>query len=370
MKRVIASWAMIAMVLGLAALPEQARATVRIKDIVSVEGIRDNMLIGYGLVVGLNGQGDRLNNSPFTRQSIASMLERLGVRIPDDDLAVRNVAAVMVTANLPPFARQGSRIDIGVASIGDAQDLAGGTLLATPLVAADGEVYALAQGPVTTGAVQAQGQAETVVIGVPTNGKIVNGAIVEREINFKLNDLKQLHLSLRNPDITTARRLSETINEHFRTAVSSPLDPSTVVVQIPFGRTTFNVLGEIEQLQLTPDQVARIVIDESTGIVVMGANVRISTVAVAQGNLTVRITEQPEVVQPNALAGGETAVEPNTQITIDDNPDRKMTIVPEGISLQELVEGMNALGISPREMISILQAIKAAGALQAEITLM
>ncbi|MEP3278097.1 MAG: flagellar basal body P-ring protein FlgI [Stappiaceae bacterium] len=349
-----------------------AFAASRIKDIADFEGIRDNQLIGYGLVVGLQGTGDSLQNAPFTRQSLQAMLERLGVNTRNVDLNTQNVAAVMVTANLKPFATQGTRIDISVSALGDADSLQGGTLLVTPLLGADGEVYAIGQGPVAIGGFSAGGDAASVVRGVPTSGRIANGALVERELEFRLASLTTLRISLRNPDLTTARRIALAVNELIGLPTAEPTDPSTVklVLSRDFDGNIVDLLTDIEQLLIEPDLPARVVIDENSGIIVMGQNVRVSTVAVAQGNLTVTIAESPEVSQPNPFANGQTVVVPRTDISVTDESDHKLAVVRESVTLQELVDGLNALGIGPRDLISILQAIKAAGALQAEIEVM
>lgn len=366
--------AALALALPLAATPASAQS--RIKDIADVEGVRDNMLVGYGLVVGLNRTGDTINNSPFTEQSLIGMLERLGVNVRGDTLRTRNVAAVMVTATLPPFATQGTRIDVNVGTLGDAQSLQGGTLLVTPLLGADGEVYAVAQGAVAVAGFTAQGAAESVTRGVPTAGRIAGGAIVEREIDFSLADLPFVRFALKNPDFTTAQRMSEVINQAFGPQSARASDPASIIIDVPPQRRA-DIVGfirDVEQLRVTPDQPARVVIDEASGTIVMGENVRISTVAIAQGNLTIRVTETPQVSQPQPLSeGGETVVVPRTQVQVDDGstgPGSKLAVMPAGVSLQELVRNLNALGIGPRDMISILQAIKAAGALQAEIEVM
>ncbi len=349
------------------ALPAAAQE-VRIKDIADVEGVRDNQLVGYGLVVGLNGTGDRLRSAVFTRQSLVGMLERLGVNTRDQErqLDTRNVAAVMVTANLPPFARPGSRIDISVSALGDSTNLTGGTLLVTPLLGADGEVYAVAQGAVATGAISARGAGSTVTRGVPTSGRIANGAIVEREVPFALAQRDRVRLALRNPDLTTARRIAEAINRSQRGDLAAATDSRTVTVSLG-GRSPVVFLSAIEQLRVTPDQVARVVIDEASGTIVMGSNVRVSTVAIAQGNLTIRVTETPQVSQPNPLAQGETVVVPRTSIEVDDQSNRRLGVLPQSVTLQDLVRGLNSLGVGPRDLITILQAIKASGALQAEL---
>jgi flagellar P-ring protein precursor FlgI len=350
-----------------------ADASSRIKDISNFEGIRDNMLVGYGLVVGLGGTGDSLSSSPFTKQSLIGMLERLGVNIRDESVKTDNVAAVMVTATLPPFARHGSRVDLVVSALGDAKSLLGGTLLVTPLVGADGEVYAVGQGNIAVSGFQAKGEGTTVSKGVPTAGRIPNGAIVEREVGFELHGLANLRLSLRNPDFTTATRLAGAINKSVGSAEAKAIDPGTVTFKVPKNRRNdlVTLMMEIEQLRVIPDQAARVVIDEQSGIIVMGENVRISTVAIAQGNLTIRITETPQVSQPEPFSNtGTTTTVERTEIEIDEDKNRKLTVLQNGVSLQELVRGLNALGIGPRDMISILQTVKAAGALQAEIEVM
>jgi flagellar P-ring protein precursor FlgI len=348
-----------------------AGATSRIKDLANIEGVRQNQLIGYGLVVGLNGTGDTLNNSPFTRQSLQAMLERLGVNIRGATLRTGNVAAVMVTGNLPAFGTQGTRMDVTVSALGDAKSLMGGTLLVTPLLGADGNVYAVAQGSVAIGGFQAEGDAAKITRGVPTVGRIANGAIIEREIDFALNRLPQLRLALRNADFTTAKRIAAAVNDFIGTATAEPLDPSTVQITIPtqYQGNVVALLTEIEQLQIEPDLAAKIVIDERSGIIVMGRDVRVSMIAVAQGNLTVTISETPQVSQPAPLSRGRTTVVPRTRIGVQEE-GKALAVVPEGVSLQQLVDGLNALGIGPRDLIAILQAIKAAGAIQADIEVM
>jgi flagellar P-ring protein precursor FlgI len=347
--------------------PAAASAQVRIKDITDVEGVRQNQLVGYGLVVGLNGTGDKLNNNVFTRESLIGMLERLGVNTRDQvtSLSTKNVAAVMVTAELPAFARSGSRIDIAISALGDATNLNGGTLLVTPLLAADGEVYAVGQGALSTGAIAARGAASSVTRGVPTSARIANGATVEREVAFQFDKGNRLRLGLRNPDLTTARRIAAAINGALG-AVSRATDPRTVTIALG-GRDPIDTLAAVENLPVEPDSPAIVVIEEASGTVVMGANVRISTVAIAQGNLTIRVTETPQVSQPGALSNGTTTVAPRTQIQIDDQHDRKLGILTSGVTLRELVASLNALGVGPRDLISILQSIKAAGALHADL---
>lgn len=353
---------------GIPAAPALA-ASARIKDIVDVEGVRDNMLIGYGLVVGLNGTGDSLNNSPFTEQSLTGMLERMGVNTRGTNLRTKNVAAVMVTATLGAYAAQGTRIDVTVSAMGDSKSLLGGTLLVTPMMGADGEVYAVAQGPIAVSGFTAQGQGASVTRGVPTSGRISSGAIVEREIQFSLAELPVLRLSLRNPDFTTAQRVATAINIQLRGNRAQATDPASVLINVPDSRRgdVVGLVTEIEQLRITPDQVARVVVDEKSGVIVMGENVRISTVAIAQGNLTIRITETPQVSQPGPFSQGQTAVVPRTDIQVDDQSNNRLAVMNSGVTLQELVQSLNALGVGPRDMIAILQSIKAAGALQAEI---
>jgi flagellar P-ring protein precursor FlgI len=345
-------------------------AQTRIKDIVDFEGVRENLLIGYGLVVGLNGTGDSLDSAIFTRESLVGMLERLGVNARDDDLDTDNVAAVMVTAILPPFSNQGTRIDITISAIGDSESLLGGQLLVTPLVGADGEVYAVGQGPVAVSGFTAGGAAETVTRGVPTAGRISNGAIVEREVPFDMNQMETVRLSLRNPDFTTSRRIARAINAFLGGPVAQPSDSGTVRMVIPdaYRNNAVGLITDVEQLRVTPDNIAKVVIDEQTGVIVIGENVRISTVAIAQGNLTIRITETAQVSQPQPFSDtGETVTVPRTQIEIDDDSDNRLSVLGESVTLQQLVDGLNALGVGPRDMISILQTIKAAGALQAEL---
>jgi len=346
-------------------------AASRIKDLANVEGVRQNQLIGYGLVVGLNGTGDTINNSPFTRQSLQAMLERLGVNIRGQTLRTGNVAAVMVTANLPAFSTQGTRIDVTVSALGDAKSLMGGTLLVTPLLGADGNVYAVAQGSLAIGGFQVEGDAAKITRGVPTVGRIANGAIIEREIEFTLNRLPHIRLALRNADFTTARRIASAINDYIGTPTAEPIDPSTVQLTVPqqYVGNAVALLTEVEQLQIEPDLPAKIILDERSGIIVMGRDVRVSTVAVAQGNLTVTISETPQVSQPAPLSRGRTQVVPRTRIGVQED-GKKLALVQEGVSLQQLVDGLNALGVGPRDLISILQAIKAAGAIQADIEVM
>lgn len=361
------------MVVSGATVPSLALANSRIKDIAEFEGIRDNLLVGYGLVVGLNGTGDSLENMAFTKESLIGMLERLGVNTRDGSLKAKNVAAVMVTATLPPFSRQGNRIDVSISALGDAKSLQGGNLLVTPVVGADGEVYAVAQGQVQVGGFTASGKGATVTKGVPTAGRIPSGGIVEREVPFALGALQKINVALRNPDLTTGRRIAQAINSFLGTPVARPADPGTVEVNVPekYQGDVVALLTDIEQLRIEPDQLARVVIDENSGTIVIGDNVRISTVAIAQGNLTIKVTETPQVSQPSPFSTvGATTTVDRTDIQVDEGQDKKLTMMDGGVTLQSLVNGLNALGVGPRDMITILQAIKAAGALQAEIEVM
>lgn len=361
----------LAMVISSVFAPAAYAKTTRIKDIVSIESVRENQLIGYGLVVGLNGTGDSLNNSPFTEQSLLAMLERLGVNVRGQNLNTGNVAAVMVTATLPPFTNQGAKIDVNISALGDASSLRGGTLLVTPLIAADGEVYAVAQGSVNVSGYQASGQGAQVTQNIPTAARIPAGAIVEREIAFHLEDLSEIRLALRNPDFTTARRIAQAINGYSAATIASAENSASVVLKRPslYAGTIVDLITDIEQLPVEPDQPAKVVIDERSGVIVIGSDVKISTIAIAQGNLTIRITETPQVSQPNPFAEeGQTVVVPRTDVEVNASPDSKLAVVETGVTLEDLVTGLNRLGVSPRDVITILQAIKSAGALHAEIT--
>lgn len=355
------------------ASPEAAAKTARIKDIVDIEGVRQNQLVGYGLVVGLNGTGDSLNNSPFTEQSLIAMLERLGVNVRGENLNSGNVAAVMVTSNLEPFSNQGSRIDVNLSSLGDSSSLQGGTLLVTPLLGADGEVYAVAQGEVSISGYSASGDSAAEVQNTPTSGRIASGAIVEREIDFKLEELQQVRLALKNPDFTTSRRIAAAINGFTSAGVAKAENSASVLLIRPaaYDGTIVDLITDIEQLPVQPDQPARVVISERSGVIVMGADVRISDVAIAQSNLTIKVTETPQVSQANPFAeNGETVVVPRSDLSVNQGSDVRLATLDTGVTLQDLVTGLNRLGMQPRDIITILQAIKAAGALQAEIEVM
>ena len=342
---------------------------VRLKDLVEFDGVRGNDLVGYGLVVGLNGTGDGLRNAPFTEEMMANLLERLGVNVSGEDFRPKNVAAVFVTASLPPFARAGGRIDVTVSAIGDAKSLLGGTLVMTPLNGADGQIYAVAQGTIIAGGVSAEGQGASVVQGVPTSGVIPTGARVEREVEFDFTQMATVRLALRSPDFTTAERIERCINKEFGAKVAEMLDSGTVTVDI--SRTGIDspahVISRLENLLIEPEMRARVVVDQRSGTIVMGEDVRISRVAIAQGGLTLRIEETPLVIQPNPFANGETIVVPRTSASIDTAPGTGMAEVSGGTDLSEVVAGLNALGVAPHDMIDILKAINAAGALHGEL---
>ncbi|MEX0310052.1 MAG: flagellar basal body P-ring protein FlgI [Tateyamaria sp.] len=341
---------------------------VRIKDLVNFDGVRGNDLVGYGLVVGLDGTGDGLRNAPFTEDIMTNILERLGVNVTGEQFRPKNVAAVFVTATLPPFARSGSQIDITVSAIGDAKSLLGGTLVMTPMNAADGEIYAVAQGTIIAGGAVAEGDGARVTQGVPTSGVVPSGARVEREIDFELSSLTDMRLALRDPDFTTAARIEAAINRRFGRSVATMLDAGTVSLNIARTQTrsVAHAIGRIENIPVEPERKARVVVDQRSGTIVMGDDVRISRVAVSQGNLTLRIQEQPLAVQPNPFADGQTVVVPRTTVDLEEDEGPGLAEVPEGASLSEVIAGLNALGVAPRDMIDILKSIKAAGALHAE----
>jgi flagellar P-ring protein FlgI len=344
-------------------------ASARIKDIADFEGVRENVLIGYGLVVGLNGTGDNLRSSPFTEESLVAMLERLGVNVRDQGLRTKNTAAAMVTAYLPPFSRQGSRVDVQVSTIGDAKSLLGGQLLPTPMRAANGQVFALAQGPIASSGFGVEGEAAKITVGVPTTGRIPGGAVVELEVPFTLDELKSLMIALHNPDFTTAAMIAQAIDTALGFKAAVAVDAGTVEVTIE-GTERGDVaatIARIENLRIEPDTPATVVIDDRTGTIVMGANVRISKVAVSHGNLTMVVQETPLVSQPNPFGDGKTTVVPRTQLGLDTGNESRLAVVDSGATLEDVVAGLNALGVGPRDLIAILQAIKSAGALQAEL---
>lgn len=346
-----------------------AAASVRIKDISNVGGMRDNQLVGYGLVVGLLGSGDSMRNAPFTEQAMQSMLDRMGVNVRNVPLRARNVAAVIVTANLPPLVSRGTPIDVTVSALGDATSLMGGTLIMTPVMGGDGQTYAVAQGSVSVSGSASVGQAESFTQGVPTAGRIANGAIVEREVPGLFVAEGAMTVELKNPDFKTAVRIADAINQftryRFRTRSAEERDLRRVSVLVPPGISPTRFLAEIGDLAVDVDTPARVVIDERTGTVVIGQDVQISTVAVTHGSLTVRITETPVASQPAPLSNGKTVVLPNTQI--DSNEAKGQLSIVGGTTLRTLVKGLNQIGLKPSGIIAILQAIKSAGALQADL---
>lgn len=345
-----------------------ASAGPRIKDLVEFEGVRGNDLVGYGLVVGLNGSGDGIRNSPFTEEALSNLLERLGVNVQGEQFRPKNVAAVIVTATLGSFARVGSRIDVTVSAIGDAKNLLGGTLVMTPLNAADGEIYAVAQGPILAGGINAEGDGAATQIGVPTSGSIPGGARIEREVPFVLNDMNRIRIALREPDFTTAVRIEEAINRSIGAGIASMTDSGTVDLDPRAASTNpARLIAAIENLEVVPSLKARVVVDQRSGTIVLGTDVKISRVAVSQGNLTIRVNEAPVASQPNPFSEGETLALPRTEIEIDEGAENRLALVEQNVTLADLVDGLNALGIGPRDMIDILKSIKAAGALHAEL---
>jgi flagellar P-ring protein FlgI len=341
---------------------------IRLKDLVEFDGVRGNDLVGYGLVVGLNGTGDGLRNSPFTEEIMSNLLERLGVNITGESFRPKNVAAVFVTARLPAFARSGAQVDVTVSAIGDASSLLGGTLIMTPLNAADGQIYAVAQGTIIAGGISAEGEAARVVQGVPTAGIIPSGARVEREVEFDFTTLTSMRLALRTPDFTTAARIEDAINREFGRAVSQMLDSGTVAIDLTRtnAQSPAHAISRIENLAVDPETRARVIVDQRSGTIVMGEDVRISRVAIAQGNLTIRVTESATVAQPNPFSEGETIIVPQTDASIEQEPGTGLAEVQAGTDLSEVVAGLNALGVAPNDMIDILKSIHAAGALHAE----
>jgi flagellar P-ring protein precursor FlgI len=350
-------------------LPQTALA-VRIKDIAAFDGVRENQLIGYGIVVGLNGSGDS-SQTKFPVQSLVGALERMGVTIGRNEITVANVAAVMVTALLPPFAKQGNRLDVLVSSVGDAKSLAGGTLMMAPLKGADSQVYAVAQGAILTNSFSYGGQAASTMKNHPTAGTVPGGALIERELPNVLAGRKELKLNLHQSDFTTAARVATAINERFKGAVATLADPGSVQIAVPdlYQGRIIEFVAEMERLEVNPDVTARVVMNERTGTIVMGENVRISTVAVSHGNLTVVVKESPQVSQPKPQSNGTTTVVPRTELRVSEDKVN-LTLLREGANLREVVRGLNTLGVTPRDLIGIMQAIKAAGALNAELSVM
>lgn len=353
-------------------LPAVARAQVLLRDLVSVEGVRSNQLVGYGLVVGLQGTGDNLMNSQFTQLSLIAILERMGVNANGQQLMTRDVASVIVSATLPPFARQGTPIDVQVSCIGDAKALTGGTLMVTPLMGADGQVYAVAQGSVVVGGFTAAGAAQSIKQGVQTSGRVPGGGIVEREVKNSLDDLSTLRLALRTPDFTTANRIEQAINAQLGYGVAKATDLGTVDVLVPpgYSHRVTALLAQIERIPIRPDVPARVVIDEKSGTIVVGADVKLDPVAVTHGNLVVRVTETPQVSQPPPFSNGRTVVVPHTKVEVNDQSDKHLLVMHRAVTLQSLVDGLNALGLGPRDLIQVLNALKASGALHAELDFM
>ncbi|HTR16045.1 MAG TPA: flagellar basal body P-ring protein FlgI [Acetobacteraceae bacterium] len=357
------------LVTGLVGLTHPTIAQVKIRDLVTVDGARSNQLVGYGLVIGLQQSGDTLRNSQFTQQSLFTMLERMGVQVTGQQLQTRNTAAVIVTANLPAFARQGTNIDVTVASLGDAKSLAGGVLMVTPLMGADGEVYAVAQGSLLVAGLQVGGQAQSVKTGVQTSGQIPDGAIVEREVPGTLETLSHVRLALRAPDFVTAQRIKEVVERRLGPGSAKAEDMGTIDIQVPpeYTNRVTEMMADLGELEVQPEVPARIVVDEKSGTIVIGEDVTIDTVAVTHGNLTVRVTETPQVSQPGPLSNGQTVVVPRTSIGIDDKSNKRLEIVPHNATLKNLVDGLNALGLGPRDLMQVLNALKASGALHAEL---
>lgn len=357
------------LVCGFGGLADPALASpARIKDLVEVDGVRGNDLLGYGLVVGLNNSGDSLRNSPFTEDAIVNLLERLGVNVTGEQIRARNVAAVLVTATLPAFSRAGAQIDVTVSAIGDARSLLGGTLVMTPLNAADGQIYAVAQGSIIAGGIVAEGEAASVTQGVPTSGLIPSGARVEREVAFDFTQSRDIRLALRNPDFTTAARMEAAINQNVGARVARMLDAGTVRLDLAAVGidTPALLMAQIENIEVQTSTRARVVVDQRSGTIILGSDVRISSVAVTQGSLTLSVEETPLVSQPNPFADGRTVVVPRTDAQITQDPGNGLAIVEGSVSLPQVVAGLNALGVSAGDMIDILKSIKAAGALHAE----
>ena len=367
--RFLTSFLSLVIVATLVAAPI-AQSQTKLRDILDIEGVRTNDLVGYGIVVGLNGTGDSVRNSPFTEDSLSNMLERLGVNVQGEDIRPNNVAAVLVTATLPAFARNGSSIDVSVASIGDAGSLEGGTLILTPLRGADSQVYAVAQGSVMVSGVNVEAPGARNTVGTPTSGAIPGGANVEREVAFDFNSQDTVKLALRNPDFTTAARVEDTINASLGMPVAYMRDPGTVELNLrAVNGSPARVLAAIENLPIKVDSPARIVIDEKSGTIVLGQDVTISSVAIAQGNISIKVRENPVVSQPNPFAEGETIVLPRTDIDVTQTGNENIAILQANTTLSQLIDGLNALGVRPQEMSDIIRAMSAAGAIHAELVI-
>ena len=362
-------WALVIMLATMAPVAAagiQLPVNTRIKDVAKVQGVRSNQLTGYGLVFGLAGTGDS-NKSVNTIQSIVNLLRSFGTIVDQANLQSKNVASVMISARLPAFVKPGDTIDVTVSSMGDAKSLAGGTLIQTPLRAANGGVYAVGQGAVTTGGFSAGGSGANVQKNFPTVGLITNGAIVEKEVPFTLASNGQINLALNNPDFTTANRVSEAITSKFGT-IAMARDPGTVTISVPamFKNDLVGFVSAIEELRIQPDDTARVIINERTGTIVMGANVAIDEVAVAQGGLTIKITKTRDVSQPNPLAAGRTVTTPRQTVKAQES-NGNLLVLPATASVGDVVAALNSVGATPRDIITILQAMKAAGALHAEM---
>jgi flagellar P-ring protein precursor FlgI len=368
--RSILSFILLLIFISFILFARQSHAASRIKDIVYFEGIRENTLVGYGIVVGLNGTGDNLKNAPFTEKGLNQFLSKIGINSAGTTLKTKNVAAVTITGNLPAFARSGSKFNISISTLGDAKSLEGGTLLAAPMLGADGKVYAVAQGQIAVGGlITSTATSNASSKGVPTNGYIANGASVEREIDFDLESLSELKLALRNPDLSTARRVSESINEVVGEDASKAIDPGTVVLKVPaiYGKNVVGLLSDIEQIIIVPDHSARVVIDESSGTIVIGEDVKIDTVAVAQGNLMVSVTSD-STISEQGFASDQVLEQTAAPVNNNKRAGNGLAVIKQGASLRDLIAGLNALGVGTRDLITILQTIKSAGALHADIT--
>ena len=364
-KTIVAALACLIAVLGSAPQGE----AVRIKDIASFSGVRDNQLIGYGLVVGLSGTGDK-TSSVFTMRSMVNMLERMGVSVDMRQMKPKNVAAVMVTAKMPVSAKPGTRLDVTVSSLGDATSLLGGVLLQTPLTGVDGKIYGLAQGSMTLGGFTVEGEAASAAKNITTVGMIPGGALVERSVPFEFNDQDKLTLHLRQPDFSTSMQMAERLNAAMGGQFATAVDGASVDLNVPpeYRGNLVPLMASVENIEITPDSPAKVVVDEKTGTVVLGRDVRISRAAVAHGNLSVLITEYQDVSQPGPFSSGDTVVTPQTEINVNEQNRRLMMV--EGATLQELVDGLNAIGATPRDLITILRTLKTAGALHAELEVM
>ena len=371
LRRSVALSLCLAVCLSLYLFTDREAYAARVKDLISIAGVRDNTLIGYGLVVGLNGSGDG-NNTGFSSQTLSTMLRSLGLTIDAAKIRARNVAVVMVTATLPPFARAGGQVDVVVSSMGDAKSLQGGTLLLTPLRAPNGQIYAVAQGPVSVGGFAASGKSGSrTQQNHPTVGHIANGALIEGEVGLQFNGREQLHMLLNSPDFTTSVRLVDTINTQIGPDTARAIDSGTIEVRVPeaYRAHVAAFVASLETMEVTPDNVAKVVLDERTGTVVIGENVRISTIAIAHGNLSIEIKEEPQVSQPAPLSLGQTVVTPKSDVKVKEE-GKQVMLLSQAVTIRDLVRALNSIGATPRDLVVIFQAIKAAGALQAKLEIM